>query len=98
MQKQVFWRELWLLVDPHWSSLLLKDYTPFLKNCSLWEREVCEALYSVEGPNTGPAEKREEEGVAEMKCYEWTATLIPYPLALLTVGQTTWLEHCNLWL
>ncbi|GAB0181744.1 mitochondrial enolase superfamily member 1 [Grus japonensis] len=62
--------------DSHWSSLFLKDCTPwegpmleqFVKNCNLWE-----------GPNAGAGEQCEEEGVAETKCYGLTATPVACP-------------------
>jgi len=43
----------------------------FMKNCILWE-----------GPHAGAGDEREEEGVAETKCYGLTATSIPHPPAL----------------
>ena len=43
--EQVYWQGLWPRGDPRWSSLFLKDCTPwkgptlgqFMKSCSLWE-------------------------------------------------------------
>ena len=58
--------------DPRWSSLFLKDCTPwkgptmeqFLKNCSLWEgltlEKFMEDCLSWEGPHTGAGEECEE--------------------------------------
>lgn len=77
MQEQVFWQELWPVRDPHWTSLFLRDYSPwkgstlekFMKHCSPWE-----------GPYAGEGEQHEEEGEAEIKCYELTTTSISCPL------------------
>ena len=53
--------------DPHWSSLFLKDCTPwmgpmleqFVKNCSAWEKFVKDCLLW-EGPHAGAGEECEE--------------------------------------
>jgi len=47
-----------------------------MKNCSLWE-----------GLNAGAGEEHEEEGVAEIKCYELTTKPISHPLC------TVWREE-----
>ncbi|KAK4807231.1 LOW QUALITY PROTEIN: hypothetical protein QYF61_024351 [Mycteria americana] len=64
------------VVDPHWSSVFLKD-------CILWEGPMLEKVVKDcllwEGPHAGAREEREEEGVTEMKCYGLTATPIPHP-------------------
>ena len=91
MQEQVFQQELWPVKDPGWSSLFLRDCTSrkgpklyqFLKNSSLWEGPMLEQFVKdcllQEGPHTGAGKQCEEEGVAEMKCYELTTTPIPHP-------------------
>jgi len=66
--------------DPRWSSLSLKDCTPwkgptleqFMDNCLLWE-----------GPHAGAGAECEEEGAAETACNELTAAPIPRPPVLL---------------
>jgi len=76
--------------DPWWSSLFLKDGTPwkgptlgqFVQNCSPWEgptlKKSVEDGLPWEGPHTGPGEECEEEGAAET-CDELTTTPIPRP-------------------
>ncbi|GAB0183826.1 EH domain-containing protein 4 [Grus japonensis] len=63
--------------DPWWSSLFLKDCTPwkglmleqFMKNCSLWEGLMLEKFMEDcllwEGPHTGAREEREESSPEE---------------------------------
>jgi len=58
--------------DPRWSSLFLKDCTPwkgptlgwFVKHCSLWEglmlEKFVENCFLWEGPHTGAGEECEE--------------------------------------
>ena len=58
--------------DPRWSSLFLKDCTPwmgpmleqFMKNCSLWEgltlEKFVEDCLPWEGPHAGAGEECEE--------------------------------------
>jgi len=66
--------------DPFWSSLFLKDCTPwkgpmlgqFTENCLSWE-----------GPHAEAGEEREEEGAAETTWDELTSTPIPHPPAPL---------------
>jgi len=66
--------------DPHWSSLFLRDCTPwkgpmleqFVKDCLPWE-----------GPHAGARAECEEEGAAKT-CDQLTGTLIPHPPALLS--------------
>ncbi|KAM9590862.1 uncharacterized protein ACIBXB_005912 [Morphnus guianensis] len=77
--------------DPCWSSVLLKDCTPwkgpmleqFVKNCSPWEgptfKKFMEDCLLWEGPHAGAGEECEEEGAAETMCDELTATPIPCP-------------------
>ncbi|KAK4806933.1 hypothetical protein QYF61_027300 [Mycteria americana] len=80
-----------VLGDPELDAVL-QDCTPwkrpvleqFLKDCSPWEGPTLEKVVKDcllwEGPHTGAGEEREEEGAADMKCYELTATppfLIP---------------------
>ena len=72
--------------DPRWSSLFLKDCTPwmgpmleqFMKNCSPWEgltlEKFMEDCLPWEGPHAGAGEECEEEGAAETTCDELTAT------------------------
>lgn len=40
-----------------------------------------------EGPHVGPGEQCEKKEVTETRCYGLTGTLIPYPPALLGVGE-----------
>jgi len=69
-----------LVEDPRWSSLFLKDCTPwkglmlenFIEDCLLWER-----------PNTGAVEYCEDEEAAETMCDELTAIPIPRSPVLL---------------
>ncbi|KAJ7403523.1 hypothetical protein WISP_150477 [Willisornis vidua] len=82
--------------DPSWHSLLLKDYTPqkgptllqFMKNCRPWEsptgEKFMEDCFLWMEPHTVAGEEREEEGAAEAKCDEVTATPIPSPPMPLT--------------
>ena len=77
--------------DPRWSSLSLKDCSPwkgslqeqFMKNCSPWEGPTLEKFVEDclpwEGPHAGAGEECEEEGVAETTCDELTETPIPRP-------------------
>jgi len=56
--------------DPHWTSLFLKDYTPwkapileqFLKNCSLWEGLMLEQFVEDCGGTPSWSRGREEAG------------------------------------
>jgi len=78
--------------DPCWSSLFLKDYTPwkrhtlqqFMKNYSLQEGPVLEKFvedfFPWVGPHTGAVKECEEEGMAETKCDELTQSPFPVPL------------------
>jgi len=58
-----------------------------VKNCSLWERPISEKLMKGcllwVGPHARAGEECEDEGVAEMKCYELTVTSIPHSSVLL---------------
>jgi len=84
--------------DPCWSSLFLKDCTPwegptleqFMKNCSLWEGAMLEKFVEDclpwEGHHTGARDEWEEERAAETMCGELTANPIPSP-AVLLVGR-----------
>jgi len=77
--------------DPRWSSLFLKDCTPWkgpmleelVNNISLWKgftlEKFMESCLLWEGPHTGARGECEEEGVAETTCNELTATPIPRP-------------------
>ena len=81
--------------DPGWSSLFLKDCTPwkgptleqFVKNCSLWEGPMLEKFMEYctpwQRPYAGAGKECEEEGAAETRCDELTATPIPRPSVLL---------------
>jgi len=81
--------------DPCWSSLFLKDCSPWkglmlellMKNCRLWEvfmlEKFMEDCLLREGPHPGAEEESEEEGVAKTTCDELTATPIPHPPVLL---------------
>jgi len=80
--------------DPHWSSLFLKDCTPwvgptlgqFMENYSPGEGLVLEnfvedCLPRV-GPHAGAGEECEEKGAAETMCDELT----PFPMPLCRSG------------
>lgn len=86
-----FGRTCDLMGDSCWSSLFLKDFTPwkgpileFTRNCSLWEAPTLVKFMKdcllCEGSHT---EADEEKGDAEMMHYELTATPIPHPSVLL---------------
>jgi len=78
--------------DPHWSSLFLKDCSPwkgptleqFVKNCSPWEglklEQFVEDCLPWEGPHAGAGEEGEKEGEAETTCDELTTTPFLVPL------------------
>lgn len=65
------WKELCPTQDPCWSSLSLKDCTPwkgamleqFMKDCIPWE-----------GHHAGVGKNCEDKGAAETKCYEITTS------------------------
>jgi len=81
--------------DPRWSSLFLKDCTPwegptlgqFMENFTPWEVPMLEKFVEDslpwEGPHTGAGEECEKEGAAETTCDELTTTPVPCPPALL---------------
>ncbi|KAK4824801.1 hypothetical protein QYF61_019469 [Mycteria americana] len=74
--------------DPRWSSLFLKDCTPwkgptleqFVKSCSPWEgptlEELVEDCLLWVGPHAGAGEEGEEEGAAETTCDEMNPALM----------------------
>ena len=66
--------------DPRWSS-------PFLKDCTPWKRPMLEKFVKDclpwVGPHAGAGEEREEEGAAETKRQERSASPLPHsPLPL----------------
>jgi len=85
--------------DPRWSSLFLKDCSPwegptlgqFMKSCSPWEGLMLEQFLEdcLHGRDPTLEQKSarspsaEEEGAAETTCDELTVTPIPHPPVLL---------------
>ena len=67
-----------------WSSLFLKDCTPwggpvleqFMKDCLPWE-----------GPHAGAGEQHEKEGVTDTNCYELSTICCAHPPVALGVGE-----------
>ncbi|PKU44323.1 suppression of tumorigenicity 5 protein isoform x4 [Limosa lapponica baueri] len=85
------------LGDAHWSSLFLKDCTPWKElvleqfmNCTLWEGPMLENFMKDcilwMGIHAGAEEECEEEEVTEMKHYELITTPIPDLSMLLRGG------------